>query len=467
MNTQQLSEALTLLDDEILQEAAAHRAAPLGPCVWRRWPQKLAVAAAALAVMAGIGWLARRQLPAGRPLVADSNTSLAQADSNTALEQVDSLPADTFPTHSDTQSPGGTPASSDAAFAGDSGFGSAESHLPQGDALPDLPQLTLGETATGGMGFEGLMAYDIGELATLPWQEESWPATLPVFYRPPFDGNYPLEAMEARLRQVAGMLGLDGAALPVTSDVPGDEELAATQKMYTDAGAPVPPEALSGGRLLAETEGLKLEIDEQLCVTITFEPAVSLPAGLTFTHHATRQQLTAVGDWLATQYAGLLGGMQDPALRLSGGDYSFYGDQGYGVWFYDAAGDVARQMQQTEFAGVEFACNDEGKLFLARVCATDPGEALGDYPLVDTDTALGLLGGGHYQTTVPVEVSELDLAAGPARVELLYRAGDNGYTLPWYRFYLELPDYERENGLKTYGAYYVPAVRAEYITDMP
>ena len=39
--------------------------------------------------------------------------------------------------------------------------------------------------------------------------------------------------------------------------------------------------------------------------------------------------------------------------------------------------------------------------------------------------------------------------------------------MPYYRFYVELPDMERENGLKTYGAYYVPAVKGEYISNMP
>ena len=39
--------------------------------------------------------------------------------------------------------------------------------------------------------------------------------------------------------------------------------------------------------------------------------------------------------------------------------------------------------------------------------------------------------------------------------------------MPYYKFYVELSDEERENGLKTYGAYYVPAVETEYITGLP
>lgn len=45
-----------------------------------------------------------------------------------------------------------------------------------------------------------------------------------------------------------------------------------------------------------------------------------------------------------------------------------------------------------------------------------------------------------------------------AKAELVYRTGAREeYFMPYYRFYVELPEEERD-GLKTYGIYYVPAV---------
>lgn len=38
--------------------------------------------------------------------------------------------------------------------------------------------------------------------------------------------------------------------------------------------------------------------------------------------------------------------------------------------------------------------------------------------------------------------------------------------MPYYRFYVELPE-EKRAGLNNYGAYYVPAVEKEYLTNMP
>lgn len=55
-----------------------------------------------------------------------------------------------------------------------------------------------------------------------------------------------------------------------------------------------------------------------------------------------------------------------------------------------------------------------------------------------------------------------------ARVELAYRTGRfEEILLPYYRFYVLLPEIEDNNGLKTYGVYYVPAITDEYIANMP
>lgn len=72
---------------------------------------------------------------------------------------------------------------------------------------------------------------------------------------------------------------------------------------------------------------------------------------------------------------------------------------------------------------------------------------------------------GNYITTVPCEISEATLIK---KVELVYRTGKyEKCYMPYYRFYVELPEKEQENGLKTYGAYYVPAVESSYISNMP
>uniref|UniRef100_UPI0025E0C74F hypothetical protein n=1 Tax=uncultured Gemmiger sp. TaxID=1623490 RepID=UPI0025E0C74F len=76
---------------------------------------------------------------------------------------------------------------------------------------------------------------------------------------------------------------------------------------------------------------------------------------------------------------------------------------------------------------------------------------------------------GHYLTTVPCEMPGEKFIR---KVELIYRTGtEDAYWMPYYRFWVEVDDVpeaaDQDPGLKTYGAYYVPAVAEEYLTDLP
>ena len=100
-------------------------------------------------------------------------------------------------------------------------------------------------------------------------------------------------------------------------------------------------------------------------------------------------------------------------------------------------------------------------------------QKLGDYPIITADEARELLFNGNFVTSIPSEelradtVREEDIAA----VELVYRPGNvEQIFMPYYRFSIRLRDREDERselGLKNYGAFYVPAVESEYLTEMP
>ena len=132
--------------------------------------------------------------------------------------------------------------------------------------------------------------------------------------------------------------------------------------------------------------------------------------------------------------------------------------------FYDGSGSLTQQILSYNFDRVFFACDDDGKLFLVRLQPQKELSRTGDYPVISVREAKSLLLEGKYVTTCtePVENEEYIL-----KTELVYRTGRVPYYIPYYRFYVELPDMERENGLKTYGTYYVPAVEQQYISDMP
>ena len=90
---------------------------------------------------------------------------------------------------------------------------------------------------------------------------------------------------------------------------------------------------------------------------------------------------------------------------------------------------------------------------------------MGDYPVITAGEARELLAEGHYLTSVPYEMPGEEYIR---RVELIYRTGTQEEVfMPYYRFYAQLPQEKREDGLNTYGAYYVPAVSGEYLTELP
>ena len=78
---------------------------------------------------------------------------------------------------------------------------------------------------------------------------------------------------------------------------------------------------------------------------------------------------------------------------------------------------------------------------------------------------------GEY-AAAKAEYAELSKDKSLSKAELVYRGGRTEETLlPYYRFYVLLPEELQPDAaaedLAVYGAYYVPAIAGEYITNMP
>lgn len=211
-------------------------------------------------------------------------------------------------------------------------------------------------------------------------------------------------------------------------------------------------------------DGLKIEVDQDMTATVFFDPRISLPEEYNFTHYAAYEDKVAVADYLKSEYSELIG-MDDPQVNVYGGDYNIDNQQQYSIEFFDAGESDIEQIINYNFYRVEFCCDSNGKLHIARIYQPNLSKKLGDYPIIRSEQAKELLLNGNYITTVPCEISEATLIK---KVELVYRTGKyEKCYMPYYRFYVELPEKEQENGLKTYGAYYVPAVESSYISNMP
>ena len=334
---------------------------------------------------------------------------------------------------------------------------------------PELPMLTIGEE-TGAFGFEGLLAYDISELQNgNPWTENDSITSLPVFQNPTtYDTTgYPVHGLSTdemiqKAKDVATVMGLTIDSIytnPTQEDlqkqaekeqsVPGNEE-------YEPNSTPFEVVAICGD--------ITIKVEANGAIRIFFELGVQLPSEYSFTYHDTsEQQAVEVIRYLLKQYSPIVD-MQSPALALFG-DYTFHGLRNFSYEAYENSGSLTDRILGFNFNRVRFSPNDDGVLWIIDRHTEDLSQKIGDYPIISAQEAQELLLQNHFITTVPESFPGAEYIAS---VELMYRTGrGNEVFMPYYRFLVELPSMQQDNGLKTFGAYYVPAVEGRYISNMP
>ena len=195
-----------------------------------------------------------------------------------------------------------------------------------------------------------------------------------------------------------------------------------------------------------------------------FENGVQLPDNYSFTYYeTTEQQAKDVMEYLLAEYRSVVD-MNSPALDLFG-DYNIYGQRGFWFYAYENSGNLTDRIIGYNFNRVRFSPNDDGALWIIDRYKADLSQMIGEYPIITAREAKELLLQNRYISTV------MEVLPGEeyiASVELVYRT--DRYVevfMPYYRFLVELPTMQVDNGLKTFGAYYVPAVESRYLTDMP
>lgn len=333
----------------------------------------------------------------------------------------------------------------------------------------DLPMLTI-SIYSGEMGFEGHLANDVSELINAnPWSEDSEISTLPVYQNAlTYNEQYiafgvDLDKMRECILEVAGRLGLDTNNLTVTDNAPDEETKEQIIKKFQMSGSDVPEGYFDPKYLKISTDEVEIEVDQDLTATIRFKNAIALPEEYNFTQYASYEDMVAVADYLKSEYSNIIS-YDNPQVNICDGSYNIYKLQKYSIEFFDSSDNFADEIINYNFNRVEFYCNDDGELYLIRIYRSNFSDKLGDYPIISAEEAKELLLDGNYYSTVPYPISDEELVK---KVELVYRA--NRYEecyMPYYRFYVELPEMEID-GLKNYGAYYVPAVESSYIVNMP
>ncbi len=333
---------------------------------------------------------------------------------------------------------------------------------------PSLPMLTISDDMNG-MGFEGYMAYDISDLVSAnPWYEGCGLITLPVYENAAqhqVENRNP-DTMYALLANIAGRFGVEPGEVTFTDNTPDAD----TRKQYVEGmkekfGLHVTEASMISSRIDSTVGGHRVTIEHYLCAKIFLENEIPLPAGYSAKSDVYEDQVALAEYYLETYPEWI--GFENPQIDISMGDYNIYNDRNFSIGFYEKGENLTEDIVNYNFRGVRFSCNDEGNLYLLRIDEPDLSYKVGDYPIISVEEATVMLREGQYITTVPYTLEEEDAIS---RVELVYRnAPYDQYFMPYYRFYVELPDFQHAEypDLKNYGAYYVPAVEGQYIENMP
>ncbi len=323
----------------------------------------------------------------------------------------------------------------------------------------NLPKLTI-SAESGGMGFEACLAYDISELANgNPWTVNSKLNTMPVYQNIPYyssgiaSAGIGKEHMLELTEQAANALGMK------ITDIKYD----VNEKPGYKSEASLDDHDVIWS-VIAETATAKIAVTKSAMVTINFIEGLALPAEYYFKNEdISDEEAKSITDYLLERYAAFVS-FDQPQKALFA-DYTFDGSRNRSYYAYDSAGSLTEQILNFNFNKVQFAPDDNGNLRLIRKSnQLTLAEKIGDYPIITAEEAAELLLNGNYFTSVPEKMPGEEYIV---KTELVYRTANTNETFfPYYRFWVELIDLQRENGLKTYGAYYVPAVEQKYLNPI-
>lgn len=314
--------------------------------------------------------------------------------------------------------------------------------VPETPKGKELPILAVEGLMNDGMGFGGIMAYEIEELADgNPWIEGADIKTLPVFTnitknnRGVIEGGLSKEEMKSI----------------------GEDYI----KKFQDTVV-----SIDTNETYVTIQGSKTEIQVEKTGTITIwlKTLKKLPSGEDFKHRAESTEIAMETTKLLIDYFSNILSFSDPRINVFS-HYNYDGSRVYEYQCYEGKGTLEEQMLNYTYKKVAFYPDDLGNIMGMRIFNQDLNSIIGEYPISTVKEAKELLLQGTYLTSVPEAFPGEEYVK---KVELTYYNSIYSETLmPFYKYYVELPSMKQENGLKTFGIYYVPAVEPEYLKELP
>jgi len=307
-----------------------------------------------------------------------------------------------------------------------------DSHTPPA-VDENLPKIQF-KLSAGGMGYSGIMLYNREELITKnPWSEDMKINTLPVFKNAlptdtlELEDHFPKKEKDRLASNIAKSLGV--------KIIEADESY--SYKCNKD---------------------ISISIWPDLSASIYFDEPIELPD--TNIKDEYQKQVYYL-KYYYKLYENLFN-FKEPEFEVVY-DYSFQGDRHYSYYVYDKKGTDQEKILNYSFNRASVGFSEEANgLHVIHLPSAYKHEKIGDYPIIPVEEAISNILKGDYLTTVPYDenISREDIV----KIELEYYITPySEYLQPVYKTYIELENDRQENGLITYGIYYTPAVRRDYV----
>ncbi len=333
-----------------------------------------------------------------------------------------------------------------------------EVNVPPFDSTLPILHMDYERLFAGGWGYEGLMGKNIEEIHyDAPWESGDFD-TLPVFQNAMGSKSETYTMEEKLLRMKKALLSAGGRVGVVIQE----EEILVE---WIQEDYPI---------VSYESEEHTISVNPDLSATIQFKTPVMIPNDLrskekpleeqgSHTVYPTLKEHLKLSQYFVENFENLLQ-MKSPVTSVEGGDRNIYGKRRHQIFYYVDHEDPKEKFLNYFFRRTYLYESDMSEMNFMRIFSTDLTMKVGEYPIISEKEARDLLVQGKYVTSVPETFPGRKYIR---RVELVYRTGyDEEFFMPYYRILVEVPALKYE-GMNTYGAYYVPAVRAEYLSGLP
>lgn len=321
----------------------------------------------------------------------------------------------------------------------------------------NLPKIKL-SFGVEGLSFEGLMFYDISERDDgNPWTADANLESLPVYKNLAYTDAFgtPVYLSEAEMVSYAKDM-----AKELETEI---NDIGTHVVDYT-----AQPDSLvkkgSAYGITATTPLGKIRVYGNGKVCVSLNESAKLSSKYNFkSSNISDEEAKKTILILLEQYPGVTN-FKSPEVSIWG-DYTFSGEKLGCFSAFDGAGDITKQILNFNFNQISLDIDYNGQFSGFKIKnSLSAAEKLGEYPIITPQEAQQLYHEGKYITTVSSDYERKDEIA---KFELIYRTGNGEETfMPYYRFYVELLNFKAKNqisGLKCYGAFYVPAIKSEYL----